>query len=127
MSAPYHAAHARERIPLRVLPGRLLTTLLLLALGRAGTAGHRHAPFPDLLSPGTCNVCWLGLGDQVHRWRRRPRQGRHCPPEHAAHLAHMTDGHWHDSCWYCLERRAHGGTGLEADHGRPAEKGSPGR
>jgi hypothetical protein len=36
-----------------------------------------------------------------------------CPPEHREHLDHMTDGHWHDNCPYCLRRREKGGTGLE--------------
>jgi hypothetical protein len=40
-----------------------------------------------------------------------------CPPAHREHLNHMTDGRWHDNCPYCLERRAHGGTGLERVHG----------
>lgn len=26
---------------------------------------------------------------------------------------HLTDGHFHDSCPYCLIRRRHGGTGTE--------------
>jgi predicted RNA-binding Zn-ribbon protein involved in translation (DUF1610 family) len=28
---------------------------------------------------------------------------------------HLTDGRWHDSCYYCRQRRLHGGTGV-ADH-----------
>ncbi len=27
---------------------------------------------------------------------------------------HLTDGHWHDDCVYCHERRLHGGTGLRS-------------
>jgi hypothetical protein len=30
------------------------------------------------------------------------------------HMSHLTDGKWHDECSYCLRRRVHGGTGLEA-------------
>ncbi len=72
MSAPYRAAHARKRVGGRVLPGRLGTFVLLSALGQAETARRRHAPFPDLLIPGTCNVCWLELGDPLHwpAWKR---------------------------------------------------------
>jgi hypothetical protein len=32
----------------------------------------------------------------------------------AEHLWHMTDGHWHDDCRYCLQRRVTGGTGIPA-------------
>ena len=32
---------------------------------------------------------------------------------HAEHLHHMTDGHFHDGCRYCVERRVTGGTGLD--------------
>ena len=35
-------------------------------------------------------------------------------PAEAEHLRHMTDGHWHDGCWYCLRRRDQGGTGIAA-------------
>jgi hypothetical protein len=38
-----------------------------------------------------------------------------CPPEHAEHLGHMTDGRWHDACRYCVRRRSKHGTGLTAD------------
>jgi hypothetical protein len=38
-----------------------------------------------------------------------------CPPVHREHLAHLTDGHWHDSCRFCLRRREKGGTGLEGE------------
>jgi hypothetical protein len=31
------------------------------------------------------------------------------------HLSHMTDGRWHDDCWYCLRRREKGGTGVPDD------------
>jgi hypothetical protein len=34
------------------------------------------------------------------------------PPEVAAHLWHMTDGHWHDHCRFCLRRREKGGNGV---------------
>lgn len=33
-------------------------------------------------------------------------------PAIAEHLRHMTDGHWHDRCRFCLRRRAKGGTGV---------------
>jgi hypothetical protein len=39
-----------------------------------------------------------------------------CPAEHREHLSHMTDGHWHDNCPYCLRRRQKSGTGLEGHH-----------
>lgn len=26
---------------------------------------------------------------------------------------HLTDGHWHDACRWCLRRRVHGGNGTE--------------
>jgi hypothetical protein len=32
--------------------------------------------------------------------------------DQAEHLRHMTDGHWHDRCPYCVARRSEGGTGL---------------
>jgi hypothetical protein len=77
VTAPQQAEAVRPRVPVRALPGRLLTVLLLLPLGRATVAGHRHVPIPDLLRPGTCNVCFLALGDRVHRWRQRRPRGRH--------------------------------------------------
>ena len=30
------------------------------------------------------------------------------------HRDHMTDGHWHDDCWFCIQRRRKGGTGIPA-------------
>ena len=52
-----------------------------------------------------------------------------CPPGHREHLAHMTDGRWHDDCRFCLRRRVKGGTGLEgeasADQLRTALQGIP--
>lgn len=38
-------------------------------------------------------------------------------PEYTAiadHLWHLTDGHWHDGCRWCLQRRVKGGDGLSA-------------
>lgn len=31
--------------------------------------------------------------------------------------SHLTDGFWHDGCDFCLRRRVHSGTGVEASDG----------
>lgn len=30
---------------------------------------------------------------------------------------HLTDGAWHDRCYFCLNRRVHGGTGVSVTNG----------
>ena len=37
-------------------------------------------------------------------------------PTPEEHVRHMTDGHWHDDCRFCLQRREKGGTGLEGTY-----------
>ena len=67
-------AHARERVPVRVLAGRWRTVLLLLSLGRAKTVTRPHEPLPDTGYPGLCTVDWLGVDDPVHRGRPRGKR-----------------------------------------------------
>lgn len=31
------------------------------------------------------------------------------------HRGHLTDGLWHDDCWWCLRRRRLGGTGMQPE------------
>lgn len=72
MTTRYQPLHARQRVPGRVLPGRPGTFACLLAFGQAETAKRRHAPFPDLIRPDLCNVCWIALDDPLHwaAWKR---------------------------------------------------------
>ena len=36
-------------------------------------------------------------------------------PELDEHLrSHLTDGAWHDGCYWCLRRRLYGGTGVQS-------------
>ncbi len=75
MSAPYQAAHARQRVPLPVLARRLRTALLLMTQGRTETSRRPHEPLPDLDLPHLCNIDWRRVDDpECHPQRRKARK-----------------------------------------------------